>query len=62
MNNDMELDPAFLGEFVAALDAAPRAAAATAKMLRFHDRGAIDGTGDVLRWSGVVMPRGRGER
>ena len=30
-------------------------------MLRFDDRGAIDGTGDVLRWSGVVMPRGRGE-
>jgi GT2 family glycosyltransferase len=59
VNNDMELDPSFLGELVAALDAAPRAAAATAKMLRFDDRGAIDGTGDTLRWSGVVMPRGR---
>ena len=34
----------------------------TAKMLGYHDRGVIDGTGDVLRWSGVVMPRGRGER
>jgi GT2 family glycosyltransferase len=62
VNNDMELHPDFLGELVRALDAAPRAAAATAKMLGFDDRGAIDGTGDVLRWSGVVMPRGRGER
>ena len=62
VNNDVELHPSFLGELVAALDAAPRAAAATAKMLRFDDRGAIDGTGDALRWSGVVMPRGRGER
>ena len=62
VNNDMELHPDFLGELVAALDAAPGAAAATAKMLGFDDRGAIDGTGDVLRWSGVVMPRGRGER
>ena len=62
VNNDMELDPAFLGELVTALDAAPQAAAATAKMLGLDDRGIIDGTGDMLRWSGVVMPRGRGER
>ena len=62
VNNDMELHPDFLGELVTALDAAPEAAAATAKMLGFDDRGAIDGTGDMLRWSGVVMPRGRGER
>lgn len=62
VNNDMELHADFLGELVTALDAAPGAAAATAKMLGFDDRGAIDGTGDMLRWSGVVMPRGRGER
>ena len=62
VNNDMELHPDFLDELVTALDAAPEAAAATAKMLGFDDRGAIDGTGDMLRWSGVVLPRGRGER
>jgi GT2 family glycosyltransferase len=31
-------------------------------MLGLEERGVIDGAGDVLRWSGVVMPRGRGER
>ena len=63
VNNDMELHPDFLGELVAgARRRAPRRCAVTAKMLGYHDRGVIDGAGDVLRWSGVVMPRGRGER
>jgi GT2 family glycosyltransferase len=62
VNNDMELHPEFLAALVAGLDDAPGAAAATAKMLGFHDRGLLDGAGDILRWSGVVLPRGRGER
>ena len=31
-------------------------------MLDLRTRDLIDGAGDVLRWSGVVIPRGRGER
>ena len=62
VNNDMELHEDFLGALVAELDSNPGAASATAKMLTLGVRDVIDGTGDVLRWSGVVMPRGRGER
>jgi len=62
VNNDMELDPAFLGELVASLDGEPAAASATAKMLYLDDREVLDGAGDVLHWSGVVRLRGRGER
>ena len=62
VNNDMELDPGFLGALVETLDAETGAAAATAKMLAFHERDILDGAGDLLRWSSVAMPRGRGER
>jgi hypothetical protein len=62
VNNDMELHEEFLGALVAELDSTPEAASATAKMLTLRARDVIDGAGDVLRWSGVVMPRGRGER
>jgi GT2 family glycosyltransferase len=61
VNNDVELDPGFLAELVAALEASPRAASAAAKMLRYHDRGVIDATGDTLRWSGIALQRGQNE-
>ena len=62
VNNDMELHEDFLGALVAALDSNPGAASVTAKMLELRDRGVIDGAGDALRWSGLVVPRGRGQR
>jgi GT2 family glycosyltransferase len=31
-------------------------------MLRFDDRTVIDATGDTLRWSGIALQRGQGER
>jgi GT2 family glycosyltransferase len=62
VNNDVELHPEFLAELVAGLEADPGAGSAAAKMLRFDDRGVIDATGDTLRWSGVAMQRGQGER
>ena len=62
VNNDMELHESFLDALVAGLDSSPSAASVTAKMLDLGTRDQIDGAGDVLRWSGVVMPRGRGER
>jgi GT2 family glycosyltransferase len=62
VNNDIELHEDFLGALVAGLDSHPGAASATAKMLDLRARDVIDGAGDMLRWSGVVRPRGRGER
>jgi GT2 family glycosyltransferase len=62
VNNDMELHEGFLGALVAGLDSHPSAASVTAKMLSLDARDVVDGAGDMLRWSGVVMPRGRGER
>jgi GT2 family glycosyltransferase len=62
VNNDVELHPEFLAELVRGLEADPSAASAAAKMLRFHERGVIDATGDTLRWSGVALQRGQGER
>jgi GT2 family glycosyltransferase len=62
VNNDIELDPDWLGALVAALDADPRAASAACKLLSFHDRAVLDGAGDELTWSGVARRRGFGER
>ncbi len=61
LNNDIELDPGWLGELVAALDADPQAAVAAAKLVDFHDRRRLDGAGDVLHWGGYAARRGQGE-
>jgi GT2 family glycosyltransferase len=61
VNNDMELDPGFLEELVAALRRHPSAGSATAKMLRSDDRTVIDGAGDVISWSGGAARRGQGQ-
>jgi GT2 family glycosyltransferase len=61
LNNDVELDPAFLGELVAALDAHPEAGVAAPKLIDFHDRRRLDGAGDVFHWSGYAARRGQGE-
>jgi GT2 family glycosyltransferase len=58
LNNDVELDPDWLGEVVAALDEHPDAASATPKLLSYHDRDVLDGAGDDLSWSGVCTRRG----
>jgi GT2 family glycosyltransferase len=61
LNNDVELEPDWLAELVGALDAHPKAASATGKLLRFHDRSMIDAAGDLMLWSSAVINRGRGE-
>jgi GT2 family glycosyltransferase len=58
LNNDVELEPDWLGELVAALDEHRDAASATPKLLRYHDRELLDGAGDDLSWSGVCTRRG----
>jgi hypothetical protein len=62
LNNDIELDPDFLGELVRAMDEHPAAGSAGAKLLDFHDRAVLDGAGDIYAWSGCGTRRGKGER
>jgi GT2 family glycosyltransferase len=57
LNNDMELDPNWLGALHAALDADPEAGAAAAKIL-FIDRKTINSAGDFYRHDGVPGNRG----
>ncbi len=61
-NNDVELAPDCLGELVSSLAAHPEAASAAAKLLDFHNRGVIDGAGDVFTWAATGGRRGHGER
>jgi GT2 family glycosyltransferase len=62
LNNDLELDPEWLANSVAALDADPAAAAVAGKMLRFRDRDRFDAAGDALLPSGAALNRGAGQR
>jgi GT2 family glycosyltransferase len=61
LNNDIELEREWLGELVAAMDAHPGAASAGSKLVDFHDRSMLDGTGDLMMWSGICVRRGFGE-
>lgn len=58
LNNDIELEPDWLAELVAALRSHPEAGSATGKMLNFHRRDRLDGAGDVVMWSGAATRRG----
>jgi len=62
LNNDMELDEGWLGELVAALDAAPRAGSAASKLRMLREPGVLDGAGDLVTWYGATWRRGHGER
>jgi GT2 family glycosyltransferase len=62
LNNDLELDPACLGELVAALREHPEAGWAGAKLRDFEQRDVIDGAGDVFTWAATGGRRGHGER
>lgn len=61
LNNDVELDPDWLGHLVETLREHPNAAAAAGKLLRFADRTIIDRAGDELHWSSACFGRGSGE-
>jgi len=62
LNNDLELAPGFLELLASELDQHPEAGSACPKMLDFHDRGLLDGAGDVMRWSGACWRRGHAQR
>lgn len=61
LNNDLELAPDWLAEMVSGLTHHPDAASVACKLLRYHDRARLDGTGDVLTRRLVAYPRGSGE-
>ncbi len=61
LNNDIELEPDWLEELVAALLQHPTAASASGKLLRFDRRDLIDAAGDGMRWSSAAFNRGAGQ-
>jgi GT2 family glycosyltransferase len=61
LNNDIELDPGCIGELVRALDEHPGAGSACAKLIDYHDRSRLDGTGDAFFWTGEAHRRGQGD-
>lgn len=61
LNNDIELDPEWLGCMVAALERHPDAASAACKMLNYWRRNELDCAGDVLSVDGSAFGRGHGE-
>lgn len=62
VNNDVELEPDWLGTLVGVLETHRDAAAASGKLLRPDERGVIDRAGDQLHWSSACFGRGAGER
>ncbi len=61
LNNDIELDPDWLGELVAALERHPEASSASCKLLNYWRRGELDGAGDIFTSAGIAGRRGHGE-
>ena len=57
----MELDPGWLAELVAALDADPGAGSAASKLRMLREPGVLDGAGDLVTWYGATWRRGHGE-
>jgi GT2 family glycosyltransferase len=61
LNNDIELDPDWLGELVGALWRHPEASSAACKLLNYWRREELDGAGDLFTRAGVAGRRGHGE-
>jgi GT2 family glycosyltransferase len=61
LNPDVVLEPDFVAILAAALDTAPRAGAAAAKLLRLEPEGVLDSTGMVMTSSQRHLDRGAGE-
>lgn len=61
LNNDIELDPDWLGELVAALERHPEASSASCKLLNYWRRDELDGAGDIFTRAGIAGRRGHGE-
>jgi GT2 family glycosyltransferase len=62
INNDVELDPGWVGRMLSTLASHKEAGYATGKMLSFYDRNVIDDTGTVFTWYATSWNRGKGQR
>lgn len=58
LNNDVELESAWLGELVQALERHPDAGSASGKLLNYWRRGELDGAGDIFTRDGTAFRRG----
>jgi GT2 family glycosyltransferase len=61
LNNDTELDPRWLEEFVDGLESDPSNGSAACKMLQFDHRATIDAAGDIMSRGCMPVTRGSGE-
>ncbi len=62
LNNDVELEPDYIGKLVAALDADPQLGFATGKLLRATERTDLDGAGDAMLMAGAAYRLGHFDR
>jgi len=62
LNNDAEPEPGWLEALLGAADARPEAGLFASKLVSASDRRILDGAGDALRWSGLPMRLGHGEK
>jgi GT2 family glycosyltransferase len=60
LNNDIELDPHWLGELVGALDRHPEAGTVAGKLLNYRRRDLLDGAGDIFTRAAMGWGRGAG--
>jgi GT2 family glycosyltransferase len=61
LNNDIELDPDWLGEMVAALKRHPQVSSVSCKLLNYWHRDQLDGAGDIFTRDGTAFRRGHGQ-
>ncbi|PYU35492.1 MAG: hypothetical protein DMG31_03840 [Acidobacteria bacterium] len=61
LNNDVELEPAFLATLVSVLERDERCAFAVGKLLNANDKGRLDGAGDALLLGGGAYRLGHGD-
>jgi len=61
LNNDLELEPGWLAELLAALERHPGAGAAACRLRNYYRREELDGAGDVFTRGGAGTKRGHRE-
>jgi GT2 family glycosyltransferase len=61
LNNDVELAPVCLEEFVNAIDEHGNAGVVCGKLLDYQRRELLDGAGDIYTWGGEANRRGQGQ-
>ena len=58
LNNDVEVDPGYVGAMVRAMESDPKIFSVSAKMIRFYERELMDDAGDLMNLIGWAFQRG----